>query len=112
MKSLVDRSYPSAIFDGIETAARCIWLINPKSDEFAFSTRDTHQLEEKEAIAKVCAAQIRSNQSVIIDAGTGDPPAELAKHADRILLVTRRCYLSLRRAVASRTRQDRQRLTR
>jgi len=45
-------------------------LINPKSDEFAFTTRDTHELEEKEAIGRVCAALIRSNQSVIIDAGT------------------------------------------
>jgi DeoR family fructose operon transcriptional repressor len=45
-------------------------MINPKSDEFAFSTRDTHQLEEKEAIAKACAALVQSNQSVIIDAGT------------------------------------------
>lgn len=45
-------------------------LITPRSDEFAFSTRDTHQLEEKEAIGQACAGLIRSNQSVIIDAGT------------------------------------------
>jgi DeoR/GlpR family transcriptional regulator of sugar metabolism len=45
-------------------------LINPKSDEFTFSTRDSHQLEEKEAIGRACAALIRSNQSVILDAGT------------------------------------------
>jgi hypothetical protein len=41
---------------------------------------------------------------VIIDAGTGDPPAELLDHADRVLLVTRPCYLALRRAVGSPTR--------
>ena len=45
-------------------------LINPKSDEFAFSSRDTHQLTEKEAIGRACADLIRSGQTVIIDAGT------------------------------------------
>jgi DeoR/GlpR family transcriptional regulator of sugar metabolism len=43
---------------------------NPRSDEFNFSKRDTQQLEEKEAIGKVCADLIGSNQSVILDAGT------------------------------------------
>jgi DeoR family transcriptional regulator, fructose operon transcriptional repressor len=45
-------------------------IITPKSDEFAFSTRDTHQLDQKEAIGRACADLIRPNQSVIIDAGT------------------------------------------
>jgi DeoR family transcriptional regulator, fructose operon transcriptional repressor len=45
-------------------------VIAPRSDEFTFSARDTHQLEEKEAIGKACAELIRPNQSVIIDAGT------------------------------------------
>jgi DeoR family fructose operon transcriptional repressor len=45
-------------------------LENPKSDEFTFSTRDTHQLQEKEAIGRACAALIEPNQTVIIDAGT------------------------------------------
>ena len=45
-------------------------LVNPKSDEFAFSARDTHQLDEKEAIGKACAELIHPNQTVIIDAGT------------------------------------------
>ena len=45
-------------------------LINPRSDEFAFSARDTHQLTEKEAIGKACAELIQPNQSVIMDAGT------------------------------------------
>ena len=45
-------------------------IITPKSDEFAFSARDTHQLNEKEAIGRACAELIRPNQSVIIDAGT------------------------------------------
>lgn len=42
----------------------------PRSDEFTFSARDTHQLAEKEAIGRACAQLITPNQSVIIDAGT------------------------------------------
>ncbi len=45
-------------------------LVNPKSDEFTFSARDTHQLAEKEAIGRACAELILPNQTVIIDAGT------------------------------------------
>src|SRR5580658_10496237 len=45
-------------------------LINPPSDEFAFTARDTHQLAEKEAIGRACAELIGPNQTVIIDAGT------------------------------------------
>ena len=45
-------------------------LTNPKSDEFTFSSRDTHQLDEKEAIGRACAELILPNQTVIVDAGT------------------------------------------
>jgi DeoR/GlpR family transcriptional regulator of sugar metabolism len=45
-------------------------VVSPKSDEFTFATRDTHQLDEKEAIGRACAQLIRSNQSLILDAGT------------------------------------------
>jgi DeoR/GlpR family transcriptional regulator of sugar metabolism len=45
-------------------------IVTPKTDEFAFSARDTHQLAEKEAIGRSCAELIQPNQSVIIDAGT------------------------------------------
>src|SRR5437016_1076304 len=45
-------------------------IVTPKSDEFAFSSRDTHQLAEKEAIGRACAEVILPNQSVILDAGT------------------------------------------
>lgn len=45
-------------------------LLNPKSDEFAFNARDTHQLDEKEVIGKACAELIPPNQTIIIDAGT------------------------------------------
>lgn len=39
-----------------------------------------------------------------IDAGLGDPPAALCERADQVLLVTRTCYLALRRAHASTVR--------
>lgn len=47
------------------------------------------------------AAHLRSDRRhVIIDAGTGRPPEPLVAAADESLLVTRACYLSLRRAAA------------
>jgi DeoR family fructose operon transcriptional repressor len=45
-------------------------IIAPKSDEFIFAARDSHQLSEKESIGKACAKLIAGNQSVILDAGT------------------------------------------
>lgn len=45
-------------------------IVNPRTDEFTFAARDTHQLAEKEAIGRAAAELIPSNQSVIIDAGT------------------------------------------
>jgi len=45
-------------------------VVNPRSDEFTFTARDTHQLAEKEAIGRAAAELIPANQSVIIDAGT------------------------------------------
>lgn len=45
-------------------------ILTPRSDEFTFSTRDTHQLAEKEAIGRACAELIQPNQSVIMDAGS------------------------------------------
>jgi DeoR family transcriptional regulator, fructose operon transcriptional repressor len=45
-------------------------IVTPRSDEFTFSARDTHQLAEKEAIGRACAELIQPNQTVIIDAGT------------------------------------------
>jgi DeoR family transcriptional regulator, fructose operon transcriptional repressor len=42
----------------------------PKSDEFVFHVRDTHQVAEKEAIGAACAALIQPGQNVILDAGT------------------------------------------
>jgi DeoR family fructose operon transcriptional repressor len=45
-------------------------VVAPRSDEFTFSARDTHQLTEKEAIGRACAELVQPNQSIIMDAGT------------------------------------------
>lgn len=45
-------------------------IVNPRTDEFVFDARDTHQLAEKEAIGRACADLVQMRQSVIIDAGT------------------------------------------
>jgi DeoR family fructose operon transcriptional repressor len=45
-------------------------LVNPASEEFTFSFRDTRQLDEKAAIGRACAELIKPNETVIIDAGT------------------------------------------
>jgi len=44
--------------------------LQPKTDEFVFNVRDTHQVAEKEAIGETCAALIRPGENVIIDSGT------------------------------------------
>ena len=61
------------VLEGKGTVARThggAKLVNPKSDEFAFHARDTHQLDEKEVIGRACAELIQPNQTIIIDAGT------------------------------------------
>ena len=42
----------------------------PKSDEFVFNVRDTHQVAEKEQLGEACAALVQPGQNVIIDSGT------------------------------------------
>ncbi|MCF7689379.1 MAG: DeoR/GlpR family DNA-binding transcription regulator [Cephaloticoccus sp.] len=42
----------------------------PKSDEFVFNVRDTHQVPEKDTIGEACAALISPGQNVILDSGT------------------------------------------
>jgi DeoR/GlpR family transcriptional regulator of sugar metabolism len=45
-------------------------LQQPKSDEFVFNIRDTHQVSEKESLGEACAALIEPGQNVILDGGT------------------------------------------
>jgi DeoR/GlpR family transcriptional regulator of sugar metabolism len=44
--------------------------LQPKTDEFVFNVRDSHQAAEKEAIGQACATLISAGQTVIIDGGT------------------------------------------
>ncbi|MCE9621759.1 MAG: hypothetical protein K8R99_05375 [Actinomycetia bacterium] len=46
-------------------------------------------------------ANALAHHTVVVDGGTGTPPAELLAVADHNLLVTRPCYLALRLAAAS-----------
>lgn len=48
----------------------------------------------------------RLPETVVVDAGTGAPPHALRDAADRTLLVTRACYVAVRRAVESRVAID------
>lgn len=42
----------------------------PKSDEYVFNVRDTHQVAEKEAMGAACANLIQPGQNVMLDSGT------------------------------------------
>jgi len=44
--------------------------LTPKVEETVFNVRDTHQVAEKEAIGRACAALVNPGQNVIIDGGT------------------------------------------
>lgn len=45
-------------------------VITPRTDEYVFNSRDTHQLSEKESIGRACAELVQPGQTIIMDAGT------------------------------------------
>lgn len=45
-------------------------LLQPRSDEYAFSSRNTRETAEKDAIGRACAELVEANQTVILDAGS------------------------------------------
>jgi hypothetical protein len=49
---------------------------------------------------ELCAHLRADGRNVVVDAGSGRPPTALLAAADENLLVTRACYVALRRAVA------------
>ncbi len=51
----------------------------------------------------LATALIEADATIVIDAGTAAPPGALAEATSHRLLVTRPCYLALRRAVAAGT---------
>ena len=62
--------------------------------------RGSKQLDAKENrnFTELCAALKSFDLPIIVDAGCGLPSPDLLAHASSSLLVTRPCYLSLRRA--------------
>lgn len=50
--------------------------------------------------SRLAAALGHDEHTVVVDAGTGEPPAGLVHAAEHSLLVTRPCYLALRHAVS------------
>lgn len=83
-----------------------VWLLPWQS---AAADRSGHVVSEHDARWATLGDWLHdwSNQwgcDVTVDVGTRVPPESLAARADRSLLVTRPCYLSLRRAVRSAIR--------
>ena len=60
--------------------------------------RGSKQLDVDENFIDLCAALKTFDVPIIVDAGCGLPSPDLLAHASSSLLVTRPCYLSLRRA--------------
>lgn len=60
--------------------------------------RGSKLLDTNENFSELCAALKTFDLPIIIDAGCGLPSPDLLAHATSSLLVTRPCYLSLRRA--------------
>jgi MinD superfamily P-loop ATPase len=51
------------------------------------------------AVERLAAALADLDGEIVVDAGTGPPPPALVERAHHALLVTRSCYLAVRRAV-------------
>ena len=87
------------------------WMASPSADAAALErlrvpVSDKLQLVPLGSAPAVIArwaelANALQQFNVVVDAGTGVPPPELIAAAAQNLLVTRPCYLSLRRAAAS-----------
>ena len=61
-------------------------------------SRGALPIDDTANFAELCAALATFDLPVIIDAGCGVPSADLVARASSSLLITRPCYLSLRRA--------------
>lgn len=88
------------------------WLASPTADaaalhRLAVPANDTLQVlptgtstPASDRWSRLALALAAHPGTVVIDAGTGSPPTELLAASTTQLLVTRPCYLALRRAVA------------
>ncbi len=93
------------------------WFASPTADSAALSRLAVDATESLQLIPRGAAplpalgevhwgrlvtALAAIDATVVIDSGTGEPPRALIEAATHSLLVTRPCYLALRRAVATR----------
>lgn len=88
------------------------WLASPSANALALANLAVPAADDLELLpcggtlparprwADLAHALAQLERTVIIDAGTGVPPLELHEAAQHRLLVTRPCYLAMRRAVA------------
>ncbi len=76
-------------------------LAVPATDALQLLPRGSGSASDAARWRDLAEALTATASTVVLDAGTGAPPAELFAVASHRLLVTRPCYLSLRRAVAS-----------
>ena len=92
------------------------WFASPTADSDALSRLGVAATEALQLIprglvplpapddahwARLVAALVAHGATVVIDSGSGLPPPALLGAAEHSLLVTRPCYLALRRAVAT-----------
>lgn len=83
-------------------AAALLRLVVPATDTLQLLPSGSVPVDRASPRLPALAAALQQlGHAVVIDAGTGVPPAELFTAATHRLIVTRPCYLSLRRAVAS-----------
>lgn len=81
-------------------AAALVRLAVPANDQLRVLPLGAGFTADAARWTALAAALAEVEATVVIDAGTGAPPAALVAAATQRLLVTRPCYLALRRAVA------------
>jgi len=82
-------------------ADRLVRLEHPVADHLTVLAAGHVSTDDRARWFELGAHLRAEPRRVVVDAGTGRPPDPLVAAADETLLVTRPCYLSLRRAVAS-----------
>jgi MinD superfamily P-loop ATPase len=89
------------------------WMASPMADVAALTRLAAHATDTLQLLPRgtgsppsdlsrwaALAAALHALGTVVVDAGVGVPPAPLLELAEQSLLVTRPCYLALRRAVS------------
>ena len=77
------------------------WLASPSADAAALQRLAVPSSPADARWGQLAQALGQLGAAAVVDCGTGAPPAGLVAAAGHSLLVTRPCYLALRRAVAT-----------